>query len=263
MRIAELSGLDCLYQGDMRVEEQVASPQIACAAGAEAEAVHAAANPAGVRYPNPVRAPAGGAERACKEAKKASVEIECQWVTSAKGRDAQRRMVLGLRVRPGGKRQPTEVAVGRGRVHPRVLGLKGGPRHHEQGCDRHARRTVRDACCAPVHSQRQWARVYRPDSTALAQAGGRCHALHRAGSPWESGYAESFHGRFRDEFLASEIFGGIRSARALTAAWKDEYNTQRPHSSLGYRTPAGFVAACAASASAPAAHAIWGEPTCS
>ena len=79
------------------------------------------------------------------------------------------------------------------------------------------------------------------------------------GSPWENGYAESFHSRFRDEFLAMEIFDGVRDARALTAAWRDEYNAQRPHSSLGYLTPAGFAAACAAfasaKASAPAAHA--------
>ena len=79
------------------------------------------------------------------------------------------------------------------------------------------------------------------------------------GSPWENGYAESFHGRLRDEFLAMEIFDGVRDARALTASWRDDYNTQRPHSSLGYQTPARFAAACAASASAkasaPAAHA--------
>ena len=61
------------------------------------------------------------------------------------------------------------------------------------------------------------------------------------GSPWENGYAESFHGRFRDEFLAMEIFEGVRDARSLTASWRDEYNTQRPHSSLGYQTPAGFA----------------------
>jgi putative transposase len=56
-----------------------------------------------------------------------------------------------------------------------------------------------------------------------------------------------------------EIFDGVGAARALTASWRDEYNTQRPHSSLGYQTPARFAAACAASASAkasaPAAHA--------
>jgi transposase InsO family protein len=87
------------------------------------------------------------------------------------------------------------------------------------------------------------------------------------GSPWENGYAESFHGRLRDEFLAMEIFEGVRDARALTASWRDEYNAQRPHSSLGYLTPAGFAAACAASASAkasaPAAHAACGEAPCS
>jgi putative transposase len=87
------------------------------------------------------------------------------------------------------------------------------------------------------------------------------------GSPWENGFAESFHGRFRDEFLAMEIFEGVRAARTFTAAWKDEYNPQRPHSSLGCRTPAGFAAACAASASAKAsaraAHATWGKATCS
>ena len=79
------------------------------------------------------------------------------------------------------------------------------------------------------------------------------------GSPWENGYAESFNGRLRDEFLAMEIFEGVRDARSLTAAWRHEYNPPRPHSSLGYRTPAGFAASCAASASAkasaPAAHA--------
>ena len=87
------------------------------------------------------------------------------------------------------------------------------------------------------------------------------------GSPWENGYAESFHGRFRDEFLAMEIFDGVRDARSLTAFWREEYNTQRPHSSLGYMTPAGFAAACAAfasaKASAQAAHAACGKAPCS
>ena len=79
------------------------------------------------------------------------------------------------------------------------------------------------------------------------------------GSPWENGYAESFHSRFRDECLALEVFDGLRDARAIRAAWKDDYNHRRPHSSLGFQTPAGFAAACAAStsakASASAAHA--------
>jgi hypothetical protein len=69
------------------------------------------------------------------------------------------------------------------------------------------------------------------------------------GSPWENGFAESFHSRFRDECLALEVFDGLRDARAITAAWKDDYNHRRPHGSLGFQTPAGFAAACAASTS--------------
>jgi putative transposase len=73
------------------------------------------------------------------------------------------------------------------------------------------------------------------------------------GSPWENGYAESFHSRLRDEFLAMEVFENLPAARALTAAWREDYNQVRPHSSLGYLTPVEF-AACAASA--PAAPAL-------
>lgn len=68
------------------------------------------------------------------------------------------------------------------------------------------------------------------------------------GSPWENGFAESFHSRFRDEFLATELFENLSAARKLTAAWKDDYNHYRPHSSLGYMTPAEFAARCTASA---------------
>jgi len=74
------------------------------------------------------------------------------------------------------------------------------------------------------------------------------------GSPWENGFAESFHGRLRDEFLAVEVFDNLGAARALTIAWREDYNHYRPHSSLGYQTPAVFAAACAASA--PAAPAL-------
>jgi transposase InsO family protein len=66
------------------------------------------------------------------------------------------------------------------------------------------------------------------------------------GSPWENGYAESFHSRLRDELLDTEIFTGLDDAKALAAGWKNEYNHRRPHSSLGYRTPAEFAASLAA-----------------
>ena len=64
------------------------------------------------------------------------------------------------------------------------------------------------------------------------------------GAPWENGYAESFHSRFRDEFLAMDEFESLMAARRLTGSWKEDYNTQRPHSSLGYVTPADFAARC-------------------
>lgn len=70
------------------------------------------------------------------------------------------------------------------------------------------------------------------------------------GSPWENAYAESFHSRFRDELLATEEFENMAAARKLTAAWKEDYNHHRPHSSLGYVTPVEFAARGAASAPA-------------
>lgn len=63
-------------------------------------------------------------------------------------------------------------------------------------------------------------------------------------SPWQSGYAESFHSKLRDEFLNLEDFDSEAQAQALGALWKEEYNTERPHSSLGYQTPAEFSATC-------------------
>jgi putative transposase len=64
------------------------------------------------------------------------------------------------------------------------------------------------------------------------------------GSPWQNGYAESFHSKVRDEFLNREEFESEPQAGALGALWKGEYNTERPHSSLGYQTPAEFAATC-------------------
>jgi putative transposase len=65
-----------------------------------------------------------------------------------------------------------------------------------------------------------------------------------AGSPWENGYIESFHSRLRDEFLEREEFESVADARAKASWYRREYNTVRPHSSLGYATPKEFSAAC-------------------
>ena len=58
------------------------------------------------------------------------------------------------------------------------------------------------------------------------------------GSPWENGYVESFNGKLRDELLKGEIYYTLREAKVLVERWRIQYNTVRPHSSLGYRPPA-------------------------
>jgi len=58
------------------------------------------------------------------------------------------------------------------------------------------------------------------------------------GSPWENAYVESFNGRARDELLNIEEFGSLIEAKVVVEAWRIEYNTYRPHGSLGGLTPA-------------------------
>jgi len=62
------------------------------------------------------------------------------------------------------------------------------------------------------------------------------------GSPWQNGYAESFHGKLRDECLNGEVFASLAEARVVIEQWRRHYNTQRPHSSLGYQAPDQFAA---------------------
>ena len=58
------------------------------------------------------------------------------------------------------------------------------------------------------------------------------------GSPWENGYCESFNSKLRDEFLNGEIFYSLKEVQVLAERWRVHYSTIRPHSSLGYRSPA-------------------------
>lgn len=58
------------------------------------------------------------------------------------------------------------------------------------------------------------------------------------GSPWENGYIESFNGKLADELLEREVFDTLYKAKVLIERWRMQYNTVRPHSSLGYRPPA-------------------------
>ena len=58
------------------------------------------------------------------------------------------------------------------------------------------------------------------------------------GSPWENGYNESFNGKLRDQLLNGEIFYSLKEATIIIEGWRIHYNTQRPHSALGYKPPA-------------------------
>jgi putative transposase len=59
------------------------------------------------------------------------------------------------------------------------------------------------------------------------------------GSPWENPYIESFNGRVRDELLNAEE--SLLEAQVIVEAWRIEYNTYRPHGSLGGLTPAEYA----------------------
>ena len=61
------------------------------------------------------------------------------------------------------------------------------------------------------------------------------------GSPWENGYIESFNDKLRDECLNREVFRNGKEAQTIVENWRQEYNNYRPHSSLGYLTPADFA----------------------
>jgi transposase InsO family protein len=76
-----------------------------------------------------------------------------------------------------------------------------------------------------------------------------CQTLYiEPGSPWENAHIESFNGKLRDEFLNMNSFSSVREAQVLADAWLREYNEIRPHSSLGYQTPAAFAAGSGSSA---------------
>ena len=62
------------------------------------------------------------------------------------------------------------------------------------------------------------------------------------GKPIQNGFVESFNGRMRDELLNETLFFSLDHAKAAIARWTADYQQQRPHSALGYMTPAAFAA---------------------
>jgi len=106
---------------------------------------------------------------------------------------------------------------------------------------------------AAVVRRRGWPRHIRSDNgpefiaAAIRRwlAGSGVRTLYVApASPWENGYAESFHSRLRDELLNAEVFSSAEEAKMLAKEWQHEYNHERPHSALAYQTPAEFALTC-------------------
>jgi putative transposase len=64
------------------------------------------------------------------------------------------------------------------------------------------------------------------------------------GEPWRNPFIESFNGRLRDECLSLNVFWSLARARVAITDWKHADNHHRPHSSLGYMTPAQYAASC-------------------
>ena len=70
------------------------------------------------------------------------------------------------------------------------------------------------------------------------------------GKPMQNAHCESFHGRLRDECLNEHWFLSLGDARQIVEAWRQDYNRDRPHSALGYRTPIEFAQRAATAAAA-------------
>ena len=61
------------------------------------------------------------------------------------------------------------------------------------------------------------------------------------GKPMQDGFVPSFNGSFRDECLNETLFSSLTQARTAITAWKEDYNRNRPHSSLGNITSSEFA----------------------
>jgi putative transposase len=94
----------------------------------------------------------------------------------------------------------------------------------------------------------------------LAAAGVSTYYI-QPGSPWENAFVESFNSRFRHEFLARELFATLAEAQVLTEKHRLWYNHVRPHSSLGYQTPAQHAISCMETNVAFAAAQLRPSPT--
>lgn len=65
--------------------------------------------------------------------------------------------------------------------------------------------------------------------------------LTQPGKPTQNAYIESFNGKYRDECLNEHWFTSLDQARNIIADWRKDYNENRPHSALNYKTPSEFA----------------------
>ena len=126
---------------------------------------------------------------------------------------------------------------------------------------------------ANVQTGRGLVRIQQSPQLRLRQLHGHLHQRASVGtlyiqkaSPWENGYVESFNGRLRDGLLNGELFLSLAEARYVLDEWQLEYNHRRPHSGIGWQTPAAFAAALegnpveAFSAATPAGPSVGAPP---
>ena len=74
----------------------------------------------------------------------------------------------------------------------------------------------------------------------MTKGAGRPWHYIAPGKPQQNAFAESFIGRLRDECLNETLFSSLEEARTVLAAWRNDYNRVRPHSSLANSTPEEF-----------------------
>ena len=111
---------------------------------------------------------------------------------------------------------------------PRCYRDPGGHLYLERGAPDHIRSDQGPEFIA--QTVREW----------IVAVGAKTAFIERA-SPWENGYVESFNGKLRDELLNGEIFYSLAEASFIIEQWRRHYNTERPHSALGYWPPAPAV----------------------
>lgn len=86
--------------------------------------------------------------------------------------------------------------------------------------------------------------ISRSLAVFLSQSGTQSRFI-KPGSPWQNGFVESFNSRLRAELLDVEVFHNLAEAQVKLRLFKRFYNEERPHSSLGYRTPAEAMSSSA------------------